>query len=472
MYFLISQAFAISATVAPGDDIAAVVSTLGPGDVITFTGGTYELENTLRITEAIGEPGNPVILTSGNTGAVLKAIEGDTVFVLADSQNVTIENLIFEGGELWEEEGGGGVVLSNSSGVTFRNNIVRNVRGDLLRLSGDTSDLVINDNELKLTSAGTGIYVGCGDGSCWMSNSEIFHNLVHDTGTEENNRSGIYLEDGCQGNVIHDNTVFNTTSLGIRVESTQLGDHNTVEGNAVWSTRSHGIEVLGEAVVRNNVVFETGGNGIRSTDAISDFQNVRITYNTVALTGDWGVYLDGWSDKPGMVFSSNVIANITGRALDYNDDIEESGTDNLFSNNVVSGLVEGVDPALQVGWFSAGAGTRDFVDVVNWNFYPDPDSDLVGNGDPAGDAWVPPNDFNGSVRNGEFPTIGALEYVGPGNPGWVIQEDFKGEGDIVGPDPNDPGNTGGCCSKSDDASQAWIVLPFLGLFAGRRRRRD
>lgn len=467
---LLTPAFGISATVSPGDDIGAVVSSLRPGDVITFNGGTYDLADTLRISEALGDPGNPVTLTAASSGAapVLRAIEGDTVFVLQDSANVVIENLVFEGGPNWEEEGGGGVVIQNSSGVTFRNNDVRRVRGDLLRLSGDTSDLTVIDNRLEFSSSGSGIYVGCGDGSCWMSDSRIEHNLIHDTGTPENQRSGLFLDNGCQGNTLVDNVIYNTTSLGIRVKTTQLGDENVVEGNAIWNTGSHGIEVTGEALVRNNVVFETGGVGIRSSDSEGELRNVRITYNTIALTQQEGARLENWADKENMVFSSNVIANITGRGFRYTDDPDE--TQNRITANVVSGLVEGIDLAIQTDWLRPGGGTGDFVDVLNWDFYPTPSGTLGGAGDPASEAWVPGIDFNGSPRNGEFPTVGALEYLGRENPGWVIRESFKG--DAADAPPVVAGPKGGCCSKKEEATDAWLLLPFLSVFGLRRRRQD
>lgn len=467
MFALISAAWAISATVSPGDDLSAVVSSLGPGDVITFNDGTYELEGTLRVNEALGEEGNPVRFVAATGAApVLKALGGGTVFELRTSQFVEVVGLTFEGSDLWETEGGGGVQVVDVSGLVFTDNVIQYVRGDLLRLVGDTTGLEIRRNHLQFSSNGTALYAGCGDGSCWMSDSVIAENLIHDVGNPESNRSGIFLDNGCQGNTVSDNVVFNVTQLGLRVESTQLGDANVVEGNAVWNTGSHGMEIVGEAIVRNNIVTQTQGVGIRSGNHENDdLRNVRITYNTIAITGQEGVRLDDWANREGMVFSSNVVANITGRGLRYDSDEED--TLNYITANVVSGLVDGVDITLHPEWYIPGAGVADFEDYANWNFYPAINSTLEGFGDPAGEAWVPEIDFNGDPRNGAAPTVGALQWSGAGNPGWILAEDFKGSETGQPPVTNAPG---GCCGRNNGGDEAVLLLPLVGLLVGRRRR--
>jgi hypothetical protein len=474
MWFLLTPAaFAISATVGPGDDINAVLNSLGPGDVITFNDGLYELENTLRANEAMGEEGDPVRFVAANGAApVLKMTGNGTVFELRDSSWVVVEGLTFEGRDEWEEEGGGGVSIHNTSNLVFQDNTIQNMRNDLLRITGDTTNLLIADNHLQFTSNGTALYVGCGDGSCWMSDSVITHNLIHDAGNPDSNRSGLVLDNGCQANEVSDNVVFNVTGVGLRVESTQLGESNTVRGNAIWATGSHGLEITGDALVQNNVVFETDGHGIRAANHENDdVQNVRISFNTIALTGSAGVRLDDWADKTGMVFSSNVVANINGRGFVYDSDDFET-TENYITGNIVSGLVEGVDETLHPDWYVPGAGVADFEDVANWDFYPAPTSTLLDAGDSASEAWVPTVDFNGQSRNGEAPTVGAFQWSGRGNPGWIIAEGFKDpeSGSRIGGGV-DGGGGGGCCGGDGDGGQAMLLLPLVGLFL-RRRRQD
>lgn len=464
---VLPAAFAVSATVGPGDDLNAVTSSLGPGDVITFSDGLYELTDTLRVNGALGEEGNPVRLVAAEGATpILKQVENGNVLEIRDSSWIHVEGLVLEGRDSWEEEGGGGMTISSSSHVSLIGNEIRNTWQDLLRIGGDATGLLIEDNHLHHTARGTGLYVGCGDGSCWMSDSDIAHNLIHDLGTPDDQRSAIYLDNGCQGNRIVDNVVFGVTSLGIHVESTQLGDPNEVEGNAVFDIGRHGIEITGEAIVRNNLVFETGGIGIRvGNHENDDLRNVRVTFNTVALTDEAGIRLDDWGGREGMVLSSNVVANITGRAFQW-----ENGEDPALAYvtaNVFSGLVEGVDAVAYPDWFVPGSGLADFADVENWDFYPGTNSSLVGMGDPAAEAWVPQTDFNDEARNGESPTVGAYQWGGAGNPGWLIAEDFKGAVGAAGPVVVDEG--GGCCKKQEDGSTALVALPLF-FFLGRRRR--
>ncbi len=467
---LSSFAWAISATVAPGDDLHAVLAALGPGDVITFTDGIYPLESTLRVQEALGEADAPVrLIAAEGATPILKATGTSTVLEIRDSSHVHLEGLTLEGPDGWEEEGGAGLVVNRSTDLRIVGNTVRQVRGDLLRIAGDTANLEIRGNALHHASSGSGIYAGCGDGSCWMTGSVIAGNLLHDIGSPDVRRDGIVLENGCQGNTVRDNVLFRVSGTGLRTESTQLGEANTVEGNAIWDTGAHGIDITGEAVVRNNIVFHTGRVGIRSGQHENgDLRNVRISFNTVALAGDEGVRLNDWADKEGMVFSSNVIANITGRGFRYDaDDWEETGTGNYITANVVSGLVEGVDPALYPDWYRPGSGLADFADVENWDFYPATDSSLIGTGDPSPEAWVPEVDFNGLPRNGEAPTVGAYQWSGAGNPGWLLAETFK---DSDPPLIVDAGS-GGCCRRNDDGTlPAGLFLPVLGWAVRRRKR--
>lgn len=466
MIFVLS-AFAASVSVAPGDDLQALSSSLGPGDLMVFQDGVYELEGQLSIT-ATGEEGNHVqIVAQEGTTPILRAIAGSSVFELRDAQFVTVRGLTFEGGELWETEGGRGVTLRNASNVVFEDNIVRNTRQSLLVLDGDGSLVTVRRNHLHHSSDGHGLYAGCGDGSCWLSEAVIEQNLIHDYGIGDNLRYGIVLDNGSQGNRVADN-VLHTAGHGIRVESTQLGDPNFVEGNAVFDGLGDGIQVTGAARVRNNVVFQMGGVGIASSNHENDdLSDAVISYNTVALTTGWAVRLDDWANRDGMVFSSNAIANITGRGFLYDSDEED--TTNYVTNNVISGLVEGVDITLYPDWYVPGAGTADFADVEAWDFYPVSASELVGAADPAGEAWIPDTDFNGADRNGANPTVGAYEWDGGNeNPGWLIATGFKELGTSSG-----PGSTeipkGGCCKGKSDGTEAMIFLPLLAF--GLRRRR-
>jgi hypothetical protein len=454
-------------TVSPTSDLQGVASAMAPGDSLVLEDGLYELDGTLTISVPGEEAARIEVRAQNGATPILKAMGPFTVFELRDSSYATIAGLTFEGNDTWEEEGGNGVILRNTNQVTFEDNEIRNTRQSSINVAGDAVGLTLRHNHFHHSSDGHGLYAGCGDGSCWIADSLIERNLVHDL-LSEGARYGIVLDNGSQGNQLLDNTLY-AVYHGLRVESTQLGEPNVLEGNVVWEGRGNGIEVTGAARVRNNVVFQMDGVGIFSGNHENDdLADVVISYNTVALTDGWAVRLEDWANRDGMVFSSNAIANITGQGLLYESD-EEDAT-NYVTRNVVSGLVTGIDPALFPDWYVPGSGVADFANVEAWDFYPVPTSGLVGEGDPAGEAWIPDVDFNGAPRNGANPTAGAYEWSGGNaNPGWRIAEEFK-EVDTV-----DGGGTteipkGGCCGKNEDSGQAWLLIPLLPLALRRRRR--
>ncbi|MEZ4317718.1 MAG: right-handed parallel beta-helix repeat-containing protein [Myxococcota bacterium] len=473
MTVLLQAALAASVSVSPSDDLNALTSSLGPGDAVVFTDGLYELDETLTV-EALGEEGSMIeLFAQEGATPILKALGDRTVFELRNSAYVSVRGLTFVGPDTWENDdsNGNGVVIRDSTNVTFEGNTIQTTRYSLLNLAGDGVGYTIRRNLLEYSNDGHGIYAGCGDGSCWLQDSVIEQNLIRELQSETYNYA-IVLDNGSQNNHIDDNVAYNLATSGIRVESTQFGDPNWIERNAVWNGEGTGIEVYGAARVRNNVVFEMGGYGIRSGNHENDdLADAVISYNTIALTDDWAVRLDDWPDRDGMVFSSNVVANITGRGLLYDNDLgdEEIDTTTYVTGNVVSGLVDGIDITLYPDWFVPGAGVADFTDVAAWDFYPVNQSQLVGSADPASDAWVPEVDFNGVARNGAAPTVGAYEWEGAGNPGWVLQEDFK-DLEVA----NGPGGTdlprGGCCGAKSDNSEAFLLLPLLAFgLTGRRR---
>jgi MYXO-CTERM domain-containing protein len=108
----------------------------------------------------------------------------------------------------------------------------------------------------------------------------------------------------------------------------------------------------------------------------------------------------------------------------------------------------------------------------DFDFYPTPSSLVRDAADPNGNAYIPEEDFNGTARDGESPDVGAYEYDGDGNPGWVVQETFKEYTPREGNNSTDYG--GGCCGKKTenaDGSTALVLLPLgLGVLVRRRRQ--
>ncbi|MEZ4238575.1 MAG: right-handed parallel beta-helix repeat-containing protein [Myxococcota bacterium] len=475
-------ALAASVTLSPGDDIGSLTSSLQPGDVVTFNGGTYELEGTVYWT-GVGSEDAPITLkAAAGAPVVLKNNGGGWVAQLVDSSYVVVSGLSFSGGggDDLQDRGPSGLYVRDSDTVRIEDCTVEDVWGTALRLDGNLNNLVVRHNELSNTGDGSGIYVGCGSAECWMQDSLVEFNLVHDI-----QGSGIYLSRGTQNVRVQHNVVFRIRDDGLATRATEFGPQNVLYGNAVWQVEDDGIFVDGPALVQNNLVFEVGGDGLYSRDEDGSLFDVQISHNTFARTDGWGARLDDWYDKDGLVFANNAIANPTGLGVYWDDQhYDDNGygttttasgedTSNYIANNVVTGFVDGFEEILRPTFVVPGGGVADFESIDDFDFYPTSNSTLRDAGTPDGQAYIPQEDFNGTARDGESPDAGAYEYDGNGNPGWVVAETFK---DYT---PNEGRNasniSGGCCGNkkgTPDGSTAAMFLPLgLGVLARRRRRR-
>lgn len=476
---LLSMAHAVEITVEPDDDVAALTTSLGSGDVITFTQGTFDLPDTLQWSW-IGSSDRPVTLKAADgQEAVLRLETGWQIVDLSASEHVLFSGLIFEGGDTWEDETYGGVRIADSSNITFENCTIRNVTGTGLRIDGNASNITITGNQIERVGDASAIYVGCSDASCWMQDAIIAENLIHDIRGDSS--FGIYLSHGTQNTEVRDNVLYNLGYAGVYLGSTEYGTSNQLLGNAIWQTDDTAVFVEGAAQVHNNLLFNLGGAGVwvRPNGRIEQ-SDVVISHNTIANTGGWGLVLEDWLEAPNMVLANNAIANPTGLGLEYSqgytyppDTGAPPPTTNFMAANHITGLVEGIDFIEHPDWIVPGQGFADFVDVENWDFYPSASSALRDAGDTSGEAAVPGADFNGVQRAGP-PDVGAYEWVTDGNPGWTVREGFK-EFDITTEAPPVV-EEAGCCKGSDDTettgtpTEALFLLPIgLGVLLRRRR---
>lgn len=463
MLVLLSALAANAATVniSPGDDIITLTSSLGPGDEVLIAAGTYEIDSSLTWSGA-GTSSEPITI-QGQGEVILRQTSGSSVVRIVDASFMTVSGLIIENSnDSYDTNRSTGIEVRNSSDISVRSVHIRHIGGTGIYVGGSdgiaSERIVFERNHIEDLRDGTGIYVGCNDIACTVVDSSFANNWVHDvSGTL------LYFANGVQGSELVDNVAYLGGSWGIQTQSTTFGDLNTVERNAVWSVAS-GIRAAGPANIRNNLVFLCEDYGILSeTNGRDEFSDVHISHNTVYGTGTWGVRLEDWLDREGMVFANNAVANTAGRA--FTADIAEIEDHGYISGNVFSGLVENLDPAGPA--FIPGGGESDFIDAENWDFYPTSASMLLGSGDPDGEAYIPQEDFNTAPRDGGNPTVGAYQWVTEGNPGWAIREGFKQLelGDIGGE------NVGGCCNKDPGATEAgMLLLPWVALWGLRRRR--
>jgi hypothetical protein len=473
---LSSLAFAVDLEVKPGDDINTLTASLGPGDQVVFSGGTYTIEAELYWSFE-GTAADPVVLKAAkNAEVIIELIPGDDddypgqIARFDKAAYVRVEGLRFTGsgpsGKREDGDGHHGILLSESHDIELIDVEVDNVTFTLLYLQYDNSQITLDRVHLHNNEDGRAIWAGCSDGSCWLSDSLITNSWFHNI---RGNDGGVYLSDGSQGVTIEHTIFHDIDAQGIRIGDTFGGAPNVLYGNAIWDVMNQGIEARGAARIRNNILFDIEGDGIHTSDLGGVLEDQVISFNTILDTSEYAVEIREWWNKENMVFANNALCNTTGLGLFYGQHEVDTGllrTTNLISQNVVCGYVDSV--GLPDGGIVGGGGFYDYIDVEGWDLYPTVGSALVDAADPGGETWIPDEDFNGAPREGKAPDVGAYEWSGEENPGWQVREGFK---ELGYEREVQAEQVGGCCNDSGNAGQALLFLPLIGLGVGFRRRR-
>lgn len=99
--------------IAVGDDLRSEISTLGPGEQLVLSGGTYVLDSRFNIT-VVGTVDQTIVIRAKDGDDVLIEMNTGTqnVLEIQDSQYLEIQNIRFRGGSH-------GIRLMNSSFITI-----------------------------------------------------------------------------------------------------------------------------------------------------------------------------------------------------------------------------------------------------------------------------------------------------------------------------------------------------------------
>jgi parallel beta-helix repeat protein len=429
LLLLVQQSWADTAEIYPGDSIAVAVSSLSPGDTLIVHQGTYNEDGRITFNVA-GTQALPVLVT-GAANEAKPLINGtnpnhNVMVVEGNVSYLTIRGLEITGT-------GDGINLNgNIHHVTLEDNHVHDVTGVGLNFRSSMNNLLVRRNHIHDThDTAEGMYIGCNNSACRVTDSIFEKNLVHDTGSsaDDSQGDGIELKQGSYNNIIRDNVIFNTRWPCILLYGTDGNPQNIVEGNVVWNCGDSAMQIQGEAIVRNNILINTSGagEGFVSMNHQSSVTNLQVVNNTIiGASGAQCMVLRSWSDKPNMVVANNALYCEGNSALDFVNG--SSGV--TVANNVVVGSVSGAG-----GGTIQGRGTaQDFIGASAFNVWPSADSPLRG---AANSTLTPTDDFNKSSRISPS-DVGAYEAdSSASNPGWAVQEAFKqlGPGDFTAPAP-------------------------------------
>lgn len=412
------------ATGGSAEEFEHAANALAPGDELVLHGGVYSQSGRRAVT-AQGTSSEPIVIHAADGEQPLLTRPADHMdrynnIEFIDCRHLIIRGLRFKGGNC-------GVRFIRGHHVTFENCEIWETGNNALTMnSGDCAQFVIRGNHIHHTglstsrpTEGEGMYIGCHDGSCITTDTIVEGNYVHHLrSTSVGGNDGIEIKFGSYGNVVRDN-VIHDTNIGRQYPGVFVygggPQVNIVEGNVIWHA-GEGIQVVSDAIVRNNVIFDCSATGITAAPhaAVAEMRNVTIVNNTI-VNHPRGVLIR-WSNAQNMTFGNNAVYCPGLTAIDA------SGiTDAVIGANCVEGRLKGaaVD---QARFLDGGTLAQACVAPERWDFRPKLGSVLIGR---ATSDLAPELDFNQTVRKAPC-DVGAYESDGRGeNPGWQVRPGFK-----------------------------------------------
>jgi hypothetical protein len=408
------------------EEFETVANSLKPGDELILHGGLYS-QNSRRAVTAKGSAEKFIIIRAAKGEKSLLSRPADNIDKFNNIEFIDCSYLIVRG--IRFRGGSSGVRFIRGHHIVFEEcEIFQTGNNALTMNSGDCDAFVIRKNHIHHTglsksrrTEGEGMYIGCHDGSCVTTDSLFEGNYIHHTrGTSNGGNDGIEIKFGSYGNIVRDNVIHDTNISkqypGIFVYGSNGKGINIVEGNVIWNA-GEGIQVVSDAIIRNNIVFNCSMTGITAAphNAVPYVSNVKIVNNTI-VNHPKGVLIR-WNNARKMVFANNAIYCPGSTAVDA------QGAENAaFVANFIQGHLNGIK--IDGSEFCDGGSVHNaFTGPDKKNYWPKPDSVLINKG--VSD-FAPELDFNHTSRKTPF-DVGAYESEGNvKNPGWYIQMGIKG----------------------------------------------
>jgi len=412
------------AVVDSQEEFEVIANSLKPGDELILHEGIYSQSGRRAVT-AKGTATKPIIIRAANGQQPLLTRPADNIdrynnIEFIDCSYLTVRGIRFQGGS-------SGVRFIRGHHIIFEGcEIFQTGNNALTMNSGDCDAFIIRKNHIHHTglsrtrhTEGEGMYIGCHDGSCVTTNSLFEGNYIHHLrGTSNGGNDGIEIKFGSYGNIVRDNVIHDTNIdkeyPGIFVYGSGKGI-NIVEGNVIWNA-GEGIQVVSDAIIRNNIVFNCSMTGITAAPhaAVPNVSNVKIINNTI-INHPKGILIR-WNRASDMVFANNAIYCPGSTAVDAPGSVNATLSANFVQGRLVGVRIDNVK-------FCDGRTLHDaFIEPDKNNFWPKPDSILINKANPE---FIPELDFNHTPRRMLF-DVGAYESEGNAeNPGWRIQMGFK-----------------------------------------------
>jgi len=415
------------ATVDSQEEFETVANSLKPGDELILHGGVYSQSGRRAVT-AKGTADKPIVIRAARaeTPAPLLTRPADNIdrhnnIEFVDCAYLIIRGLRFRGGS-------SGVRFIRGHHVTFEECEIFETGNNALTMnSGDCDAFIIRKNHIHHTglsvsgsTEGEGMYIGVHNGSRITTNTLVEGNYIHHLrSTSNGGNDGIEIKFGSYGNIVRDN-VIHDTNIGRQYPGIFVYGGgpaiNIVEGNVIWKA-GEGIQVVSDAIVRNNIILDCSMTGITAAPhaAVPHVRNVKIVNNTL-VNHPKGVLIR-WNKASDMVFANNAVYCPGSTAIDGSGIGNSTFSANYIEGRLVAATVDGSR------FHDGKTASAVFAEPAQKSYWPRPGSVLINHADPH---FAPELDFNRTLRKPPF-DVGAYESEGrTKNPGWQVQAGFKG----------------------------------------------
>ena len=408
------------------DSFEIAIENAIPGDTIIVHQGDYFISGRISISVG-GTESKPVLIRGAFGEARPRILRASTVAV---QNTINIEgatHLTIQGLEIMSN-GGDGIKIATGDGtrqnnyITLDDLVIHQVAVGINAQTNVDRLLVRKSHIYDTSNTGEGLYLGCSDGSCIVTNSVIESNWIHDTASSDQG-DGIELKKNSFGNVIRNNVIYNTNYPGILVYGAGNGAVNVIEGNVMWNCKEGGIQAAADAIIQNNLVFNSGFGLVSNVHNSVNPRNLKIVHNTF-LKNQVCLNIRSWNGQSDIIFANNAVYCDTD-TMDI-----QGGTQNVrISGNVIYPNAA----AFPSGSFVVGRGfTQDFEGSNSFNAYPVNDSPLRTAANAVFAASV---DFDGTSRLNQSPVdAGAYEWQSVSGRKWIVAAGFKPlSNDVVNP---------------------------------------
>lgn len=415
------------------EQLETIANTLKPGDELVVHGGTYS-QSCRRSITANGTAEKPILIraATGEEPVITRPSAGSQPqnnVEIINSSYLSIRGLRFRGGDT-------GVRITSGHHITIEGcEIFATLNNGIAANTGNADSLILRRNHIHHTglhprqeTEGEGMYLGCHDGACRVTNSLIEGNYIHHLrSTSGGGNDGIEVKFGSSGNIIRNNVIHDTT-IGKRYPCIFVygggATVNLVEGNSVWNC-GEGIYAVSDAIVRNNVIAhsDTGFSSYRHR-VVPTMRNLTVVNNTIY--GSQECFLLQWDTVSDGVLANNA-AYCPGKTAVNATGLSRDGL--TIRANYIEGEPIGVTID-DTAFFSGGAATTAFTSPDQLNFWPTATAIFLGQADAS---VVATTDFNDTPRTEPF-DVGAYEReTHTPNPGWAIVEGFKSKENSCSP---------------------------------------